>query len=120
MKAGGADKVLHFGARTTEKLEIHISFKDGVNQYAITLRATEADQLYPSDEVVYFWNKQQYPEEPYGKGLSPHGTEAGISAPQYPGIAEHVRSHLNRWRVYHFHDTSSHSPMKKTAMEVLN
>ena len=114
MKAGGADKVLHFGAKATEKLEIHISFENSVNQYAITLEATEADQLYPSVEFVYFWKNQQY-SEPYREGLSPRGTEAGISDPQYSGTAKHVRSHLDRWRVYHFHNTSSHSPMKKTA-----
>ncbi len=113
MKAGGADKVLHFGTRVTEKLQIHISFEDGINQYAITLGATEADQLYPSIEDVYFWDRQQY-QEPYRKGLLPRGTEAGISDPQYSGIAKYVRDHLDRWRLYHFHDTSSHSPMKKT------
>ena len=114
IKAGGADKILHFGARVTEKLEIHISFKDSVNQYAITLGATEADQLYPSAEFVYFWDKRRY-AEPYGEGLLPRGTEAGISDPQYSNIAKHVRGHLDRWRLYHFHDTSEHSPMKKTA-----
>ena len=31
------------------------------------------------------------------------------------GIAERVRDNLARWRIYHFHDTSSSSPMKKTA-----
>lgn len=113
-RAGGADKVLHFGARVTEQLEIHISFKDGVNQYAITLGATETDQLYPSAEFVYFWDKQH--PEPYEQRLWPHSSEAEISNPRYSaGIAKYVRDHLDRWRVYHFHDTSSHSPMKKTA-----
>ncbi len=30
-------------------------------------------------------------------------------------IAKYVRNHLDRWRLYHFHDTSADSPMKKTA-----
>src|SRR5437588_11364090 len=50
VKAGGADKVLHFGSKVTQKLEIRISFQEGVNQYAVELAPTEADQLYPSSE----------------------------------------------------------------------
>lgn len=112
IKAGGADKVLCFGAKVTPKLEIHISFAGGVNQYEITLEATEADQLYPSSERVYFWDKS-YPK-PYSDGLVPLGSEAAISDPNCKRIADHVRRHLDRWRLYHFHDTSSSSPMKKT------
>ena len=36
-KAGGAEKVLHFGSKTTGAIELHISFKAGVNQYKIQL-----------------------------------------------------------------------------------
>lgn len=31
------------------------------------------------------------------------------------GTTGFIRRHLGRWRLYHFHDTSSSSPMKKTA-----
>src|SRR5437763_15540331 len=57
VKAGGADKVLHFGSKVTQKLEIRISFQEGVNQYAVELAPTEADQLHPSSEKVYYWDK---------------------------------------------------------------
>src|SRR5437763_12757084 len=46
IKDGGAEKVLHFGAKVTPKLEIHISFQGGRNQYEIVLGATADDQLY--------------------------------------------------------------------------
>ena len=39
-RAGGADKVLHFGSRVTERLHVHISFRsqgNQVNQYEIDL-----------------------------------------------------------------------------------
>ena len=114
IKAGGADKVLHFGSKVTQNIEINISFQEGVNQYQIVLAATETDQLYPSSEVVYFWNRQRY-SRPYSTGLIPRGTEAGISDQSSNGIANYVRMHLDKWRLYHFNDTSSSSPMKKTA-----
>ncbi len=114
IKAGGADKVLHFGSRTTRSLEVHISFAGEMNQYQITLGATDTDQLYPSSEKVYFWDTSY--RSPYWEALEVSGVEAGISDPeQHSKVARHVRGHLDRWRLYHFHDTSSSSPMKKTA-----
>src|SRR5438552_4872563 len=57
VKAGGAEKVLHFGSKVTNKMQIHISFEGGVNQYGIDLAATPSDQLHPTGESVYFWDK---------------------------------------------------------------
>ena len=113
-KAGGAEKVVHFGSKTTSVMEIHISFQDGVNQYKIELAPAPGDQLFPASETVSFWNKQLY-ASPYDEGLIAHGREAGISNPNGKKIANYVRGHLQSWQLYHFHDTSSGSPMKKTA-----
>ncbi len=112
-RAGGADRVLHFGSKVTNKLEIEISFQSEVNQYAISLAPTGSDQLFPSSEAVYYWNKERFPK-PYSQALAARGNEAGISDPKSEKIASYVRRHLDRWRLYHFHDTSSTSPMKKT------
>lgn len=113
-KAGGANKLLHFGEKNTPKMSISISFEGGTNQYDIELIPTNYDQLYPAKEVVSFWDKQKY-TKPYTDYLPSQGTEAGISNPKSIKIASYVRDHLARWRVYHFHDTSSSSPMKKTS-----
>ena len=61
IKAGGADKVLHFGSRVTGQLHIRISFRDGVNQYRIELEPNGSDELFPQAEVVYFWDKGEAP-----------------------------------------------------------
>jgi predicted ATPase len=114
-KAGGAEKLLHFGSKTTKVIEIHISFQKGVNQYEIELGPAPGDQLYPVDETVSFWNKHCDPDNPYREGLISYGREAGISHPTVKKIASYVRDHLQSWRLYHFHDTSAGSPMKKTA-----
>jgi predicted ATPase len=115
IKAGGADKVLYFGSKTTATLSIQISFQEGRNQYEIDLQATEADEMVPLSETVSFWDKARYPTGPYGEELSRIGKEAGISDARNSRIAGYVRKHLGRWRLYHFHDTSSSSPMKRTA-----
>ena len=113
-RAGGAERVLHFGSKVTDKITIHISFKDRVNQYLVELQATETDQLYPAKETAYFWDKPAGYERPYEESLSPEGSEASISRSDVRGVASYVAHHLDRWRLYHFHDTSAGSPMKKT------
>lgn len=114
-KAGGAEKVLHFGSKVTKQIELHISFNGEVNQYTLTLSPTDADELFPSDEWVYFWDKVRYPRGRMGTQVMREGKEAGISKSITRGIESWVRTHLARWRLYHFHDTSASSPMKKMA-----
>jgi predicted ATPase len=114
--AGGAERLLHFGSKNTKEMSFHLSFKDGINQYALTLSPTADDGLFPSKEIAYFWKKGQYPS-PNGVGISPREQrrEAGISDSKSEGAAAWVRDRLGGWRLYHVHDTSLSSPMRKTA-----
>lgn len=113
---GGAEKILHFGSKTTKVIQFFLSFRDELNQYELRLSPTEDDSLFPSAESAYFWDKSHYPQ-PYQKILPVRqgGREAGISDPNLTGTADWVRSRLAGWRLYHVHDTSSSSPMRKTA-----
>ena len=115
VRAGGADRVLHFGAKMTDKLNLHVAFEDEINQYKISLVPTDADGLYPSvdEELVYFWNKERY-YLPREDSLSGRNREAGISSADDVGVPGHVRNHLAGWRIYHFHDTNPSSPIKRT------
>jgi len=121
VKAGGADKILHFGSKVTDKLFIRIAFEGGTNQYRLELISSKADELLPvredllpTSEIVYFWDKAHH-ASPYSDSLARVGKEAGISSPASTGIATHIRVHLDRWRLYHFQDTSDSAPIKKTA-----
>jgi predicted ATPase len=114
--AGGAEKVLHFASKTTKEIELQLSFQEAY-QYELTLSPTEDDGLFPSEEVVYpWWNKDERPITPLGIGLDARkqGREAGISDP-YQNMAKWVRNDIQSWRLYHLNDTSSSSPMRKTA-----
>ena len=115
--AGGAEKILHFGSKTTKEMRLHLSFENGVNQYEVKLAPTADDGLYPISEFVMFWDKVRYPEKPYSEGLSARdqGREAGISNPKPEKISRWVSERLGSWRIYHLHDTSVSSPMRKTA-----
>jgi len=115
-KAGGADNLLHFGSKTTQEIVINVSFLGEINQYHLTLKPTTDDTLYPAYEIVSFWDKSKY-SRPFTTGLTPmdNGREAGISNDNLARTSDWVRTRLGRWRLYHVHDTSATSPMRKTA-----
>jgi predicted ATPase len=116
IEAGGAERILHFGSKVTKHVTINVSFCDEINQYSLTLVPSSDDGLYPMIEAVYFWDKSRY-SNPMKKNLPSenNGKEAGISGKDLKGVSDWVRIRLNRWRRYHVHDTSSSSPMRKTA-----
>ncbi len=116
-KAGGAEQLLHFGSKVTGEIRILVSFCQEVNQYELTLKPTADDSLYPAEEWAYFWDKACYPGGPYHESLSSreNGREAGISDPSLKGTANWVQNRLGKWRLYHVHDTSTTSPLRKTA-----
>lgn len=116
VEVGGAEKILHFGSKTTKRININVSFCNEINKYSLALIPSNDDNLYPETEIVYFWDKNRYPS-PLGESLpsANSGKEAGISGKSLKGISDWVRIRLERWRRYHVHDTSSSSPMRKTA-----
>lgn len=115
-RAGGAEQILHFGSKETEFVELGVSFCDDVNRYSIKLIPTSDDSLVPTEEVACYWDKPKY-KQPFDNHLSPRdqGREAGISDPDAKRSVGWVRERLGRWRLYHVHDTSTTSPLRKTA-----
>lgn len=131
MAAGGAEKVLHFGSKTTKEIELHLSFEYEVNQYKLTLAPTSDDGLYTSQESTNF-KKNSSPATGFtfkdlglvglnGFPTVPRGREAGISDDNNgqvwgdPDVAKWLRQQIDLWRLYHLNDTGSSSPMRKTA-----
>ena len=118
MRCGGADKILHFGSKTTQQLSIEIGFENGKRKYNIDLAPNDADGMFPSNENIYTSVKQEtvpdYPSPTLYALLGGNG-EAGISnTEQRSGAITYVRKQLFHWRLYHFHDTSASSLIKKT------
>ena len=115
VRSGGADRILHFGAKATPKLRIHVSFGGEVNRYGITLTVTDTDGLLPvSEECVEYRDGH-----PLTVSAGGYGPEAWISQSNTHGLddelVDRLREHLDDWRTYHFHDTGATSPLKKTA-----
>ena len=110
--AGGAEKVLHFGSKTTEEIYIEVSFARGMNhRYELKLRPTADDGLYPSEERAH----ERKGDIEYGTAFLPvnQGREAGISDDRNVlPEAQKVQEYLGSWQLYHLEDTSA---IRKTA-----
>ena len=117
-RAGGADRLLHFGAKTTDEMAFRARFSnEGICEYRLALTPTDTGALYPNSEALVFWDKEVYPDEPRKRVISDEGGEAGISrlsAGRESPARKYVCKCVDSWRVYHFHDTGPSSPMKKT------
>ena len=114
--AGGAERLLHFGSKITHAMSFHLSFSGGINEYRLKLLPTADDGLFPSSETAHYWEPSNH-ATPMRHDLAAreNGREAGISHPYLSGIPGWVRARLEGWRLYHLHDTSFLSPMRKTA-----
>jgi len=86
--AGGAEKVLHFGSKTTEDVYLDLSFANGANQYELRLRPTADDGLYPSFECA----SASIGKENHQAVFLPEkqGREAGISNRHVLPVAQMV------------------------------
>ena len=94
-RAGGPDRILHFGSRTTQRLEVDITFDEG-KAYRLTLTDATSDSFGGMG---------------YSGGRLEH---AFMSRPPYDDEATSGELRLvEPWVAYHFHDTSRASPMKK-------
>ncbi len=99
IEAGGAEKVLHFGAKSTKEIHFDLSF--GQEQYKLTLRPTANDELYEGRRTVVTGPRHQPAAPPEAYDLS-----------DYEAL---LVDRMLDWRIYHFDDTTSSSPMRKTA-----
>ena len=98
--------MLFFGSKETEHLEIEFFF--GSNGYSFQLTPTQNEQLSFSGEWFYW--------ETSGKHFIGHGhLESKWDEGTLTGIDNFVQPifEKQKWRVYHFHDTSVTAKLKK-------
>ncbi len=103
-KQGGPDAVLHFGRKLTEHLVLGLYFGD--KGYVATLKPTNDNQLMFADESFF--------TDSGGKrSLGSGHFESNISQNSNNSIDGSVIESMRQWRIYHFHDTSESSLIKR-------
>ena len=111
---GGPDALLHFGRNTTEQL--HAEFYFGLNGYQFDLIPTADNRLIFKNEDTWFGGGSMNMPVKI-KGGNSHVIGSGNNESKLKEtndtFAEYVRPAIQRWRVYHFHDTSHTAKVKQ-------
>jgi predicted ATPase len=114
-RKGGAPRLLFGGPKRTESLRLGVRF--GPDGYGCTLSPTEDERLVFSDERLFLapdadWRTENTREFFQGAG---HFESAIVNVRVPEGFIrfqDYAVDALKSWQVYHFHDTSEHSPIK--------
>ena len=129
--AGGAERILHFGAKITKRIAIEISFSRPnhkgdnaveplIGRYKIELMSGEGDTLYVCSEQMFSSDQAEagLPSEQqvYSENqVSRESRLFAMPADTRPAAASWLQDYLNRWRFYHFCDTGPSSPLRRTS-----
>jgi len=109
--AGGADSLLHFGSARTETLAVGLDW-DGLG-YFCEFKPTEDDRLVIAYETILQSGGAMGALGPAGASESALAN-ASRGLASTPGAAD-IASWFSGFRVYHFHDTSDSSGMRRNA-----
>ena len=106
-KHGGPETLLHFGSKETDFIEVDFYFGD--NGYSFRLAPTQSNQMMFEGEW-FFWKTTDHRNIGSGHLESQwtKGTSTGIDSYVQPIFTN------QKWRVYHFHDTSDTARLKKS------
>ena len=85
-RAGGAERLLHFGSRVTRQIQFFASFSGESERYEESLAPTADDLLYRR-----------------------------LQSDDYFRRVRHLRRRTASWRTYHFHHTKSGSPLRRSS-----
>jgi predicted ATPase len=109
---GGANKLLFFGKKTTQQLYFRLFFSP--NEYAATMIPDNADGLiFKKEEAKFHGSAINYLGGDKTHQIDSKGSRE--SQLRNYAIHQYIIQYINDWKIYHFHDTGSSSPMKQTA-----
>lgn len=117
---GGANGILHYGAKITPQFLATINFETnrGINHYHMRLIHAAGDTMIFADEEIRYSNKERKtegPAIPLGAGHKESGMIARSASTEKDGkTANVIRGMMGDWQVFQFHDTSPTAPIKQT------
>jgi predicted ATPase len=110
---GGGDGLLFLGPKRTPQITAHLEF--GLNVYEFILKPTASGTLQVYEEKVKYIGEGDF------EFLSRGAMESALKKRKNdrsrwtggPSVPHYVYHAVSNWTVYHFHDTSPLSPMRR-------
>lgn len=109
---GGADDFLFNGPKTTKIIEAQFRF--GANDYAFELEPTAAEKfIIKAEKIKYDLGSWSFiGNSSFESRLPGVKNNSGLTAKR--GVGYYVYEAVSDWTIYHFHDTSATSPMRRS------
>jgi predicted ATPase len=122
LRKGGADRLLYFGRKTSDYMHIGLEFGEAAgtsNKYEVTLTGTNDDALVIANETASYhgngptpvFRHTQLVTDPL---ITEHVRESNLRDKADP-LSRQILNDLERYRIYHFHDTSEDAKVKGTS-----
>lgn len=109
-KQGGAERIVSFGLKETSEIKSNLLF--GRNGYEIFLEPTAEGGFTFVRERLYFEGDYGKSRPNLGSGHKESLLKAEMRSDHY-NIASYCYKAISRWTVFHFHDTSETSGIKR-------
>lgn len=120
LERGGADNFLFNGPKVTKKIKIRFDFEslssysEGANSYRFKLSPTSDEKFLIDEDRKYITTSwRSYGTSSEESRLYDQRNEPSFNN-QSNGVGHFVYKSISDWMVYHFHDTSSSAPMRRS------
>lgn len=110
---GSSEDFLYYGSKTSDRIEGQIEFNH-VNRYCFILKPNKDDRFYFLNESTRF-NREEYSGKGWDNVLLNSGDYESILSNQDHGRYKFVKKYMESFRVFHFHDSSKTSKMRKSS-----
>lgn len=101
----GVDNLLHYGRKNTDEIKGYLDFGNNAYQF----------NLLPSDEGSLFIGREDsllnYQTQ-YNKTFYQENKKESLIKDSNTTRDKYLRDHLESYKIYHFHDTSSSAPLR--------
>lgn len=104
----GVDNLLHYGRKNTTEIKGYLNF--GNNAYQFNLLPSDEGSLFIGREDSLLNYQTQYSKTFYEENIK-ESLIKGSSTQRNKYLSEHLES----YKIYHFHDTSSSAPLRSKA-----
>ncbi len=120
LERGGADNFLFNGPKVTPTINMEFEFASlsasskGSNSYKFAMTPTADEKFLITEERKYVTtNWRSYGSASEESRLYDERNETSMDG-QWNGVGHFVFESISNWMVYHFHDTSASSPMRRS------
>lgn len=116
---GGSDNFLFNGPKATSKIELEFDFTAargyGENSYHVELTPTVKEDFLVNEHRKYYnYSWRSYGPPSSESRIADQKDERSYAYANYPGVGYYIFDSISNWVVYHFHDTSSLAPMRRS------